>query len=236
MQGGLAPGGYAGGMIQQAADWTKAQKTVATSYGLDLIAYEGGQHLANSNNAALTTLYIAANRDTRMGTAITTYLTKWQQAGGNFFNFFNDVSPYTKWGSWGALENVINTSSPKHNALTSFIAGNPCWWPSCTTQTGSNTQTTGDIPTVTIGSPANGTKLNGNGTVNIAASANSTSGIASITIQADGKTLNKCTNATSCSAQWQGKSITKGTHSISATAINNAGMKGNASVTILSTK
>jgi hypothetical protein len=83
-------------MIQQAIDWTSAQKSVATSYGLDLIAYEGGPSLVNSNDPALTTLYIAANRDSRMGTAVTTYLTKWQQAGGNFFNFYSDITPYTK--------------------------------------------------------------------------------------------------------------------------------------------
>jgi hypothetical protein len=237
MQGGLAPGGYAGGMIKQALDWVTSYRTVTNSYGLPLIAYEGGQHLVNSNDTALATLYISANRDSRMGTAYATYLQGWRNAGGQLFCHFVDASTYTKWGSWGALERLRQNNSPKYGALTSFIAANPCWWPNCNTQTtGSNTQTTGDIPTVIINSPASGTKLNGNGTLMIDTTANDRSGIASITIQADGKTLNICPNATSCSAQWQGKNITKGAHSISATAINNAGMTGSASVTILSIK
>jgi hypothetical protein len=65
MQGGLATGGYPGGMIKQALDLVESYITVANSYGLPLIAYEGGQSLINSNDAALTRLYIAANRDSR---------------------------------------------------------------------------------------------------------------------------------------------------------------------------
>jgi Bacterial Ig domain len=237
MQGGVAPGGYPGGMIKQALDWVAAYKSVATSYGFDLVAYEAGQSLVNPNDAALTSLYTAANRDSRMGTAYTTYLQGWKNAGGKLLHHFVDAARYTKWGSWGALENIAQTSSPKYDALTSFIAANPCWWSSCSSQTtGNNPRTTGNTPTVNISSPADGTKLNSNGTINIAASASDASGIASITIKGDSTTLNKCTNTTSCSAQWQGKNITKGTHTISATAINNAGTTGSASVTILSTK
>src|SRR5262249_24342793 len=88
MQGGLDPSGYAGGLIKEAIDWTTAQKVVANSYGLDLIAYEGGQHLVNSNDAGLTDLYIAANRDSRMRTAVATYLQKWRAAGGNLHSYF----------------------------------------------------------------------------------------------------------------------------------------------------
>jgi hypothetical protein len=131
MQGGLMSGGYPGGMIKQAIDWVSAQKTVANQYGLDLVAYEGGQHLVKVENPALTNLYIAANRDPRMGTATATYLQQWKVAGGNFFAYYSDITQFTKWGSWGALENVMQTNSPKHDALTSFIRNNPCWWSGC---------------------------------------------------------------------------------------------------------
>jgi hypothetical protein len=128
MQGGLDPSGYPGGLIKQAIDWTVTQKSVANSYGLDLIAYEGGQHLVNPNDAGLTNLYVAANRDSRMGTAIATYLEKWRTAGGNLVSYFGDIGTYSKWGSWGALENVMNTGSPKYDALMDFVAANPRWW------------------------------------------------------------------------------------------------------------
>jgi len=131
-QGGLAPGGYAGGMIKEAIDWVTAYKTVATQKSLDLIAYESGQSLVDyANNAALTNLYITANRDARMGAATASYLQQWKAAGGNLLTYFSDISAFSKYGSWGALENVMLTNSPKYDALTNFITANPCWWSGC---------------------------------------------------------------------------------------------------------
>jgi hypothetical protein len=74
-----------------------------------------------------------------------------------------------------------------------------------------------------------------NGSVNLAVSANSASGIASITITVDGNTYATCTNVTSCSATWQNKKITPGTHSIGAIAIAASpnGLQATASVTFV---
>ena len=119
-QGGLAPGGYAGGMIKQAIDWVTSYVPVANSYGLPLVAYEGGQTLVNSNDAALTALYMAANNDPRMGAAYTTYLNGWKNSGGQLFVNFSDAGVYSKWGSWGVLQNIMDTNSPKYRALTNF--------------------------------------------------------------------------------------------------------------------
>jgi hypothetical protein len=151
-QGGLVTGGYSGGMIKQALDWVAAYIPVAQSYKLPLVAYECGQSLVNPNDAALITLYVAANRDLRMGAAYTTYLNGWQAAGGGQFNAYNDVGGFGKWGSWGALENIMDTSSPKFNALVNFIAGPP---PSPTG------------PTVRITSPAGGASFKSSTTVGI---------------------------------------------------------------------
>jgi hypothetical protein len=135
MRGGVDPSGYPGGLIQEAIDWTIAQKKVADSFGLPLIAYEGGQHFVNSNDTVLTDVYLAANRDIRMGMAYTTYLQKWKEAGGQLFSHYAGMGKATKWGSWGALENVIQTGSPKYDALIDFISRNPCWWTGCTAHT-----------------------------------------------------------------------------------------------------
>ncbi|MHB8885744.1 MAG: hypothetical protein ACYC5H_11845 [Methylovirgula sp.] len=132
-QGGLAPGGYPGGMIKQALGWTTAWTTSLKQYGgLPLIAYEGGQSLIGSKDAALTTLYAAANRNRRMGAAYAQYLQGWKAAGGGLFANFSDVGPSTAYGAWGVLESVMDKTSPKYDALTRFIAANPCWWPACT--------------------------------------------------------------------------------------------------------
>jgi hypothetical protein len=91
-------------------------------------------------------------------------------------------------------------------------------------------------PTVSINTPANGITLKGNGNVTIAASASDADGIASITITADGNSLQKCQNTNSCAAMWQGKNMGKGAHSISAIAINRGGARAIASITVLSLK
>jgi hypothetical protein len=329
MQGGLVAGGYPAGMIQQALNWVSSYVSVANSYGLPLIAYEGGQSLVNSNDAALTNLYIAANRDPRMGTAYSAYLQGWKNAGGQLFVHFSDIVVYSKWGSWGSLENVIDTGSPKYNALTNFISQNPCWWSGCITtalylskpdapitatsaisvapvspssygtpspsvwvggQRGSGGRSgnfamsgyapspavygtpsaytwignsarasgtpagtaTGGAhaaatvgngafdssmpstgPTVAITSPATGAALRGDVGQKIEVSATSPTGISSLTILSEGRILEKCVNATSCSASWLGtNALVQGARTISAIAIDTAGNRASTSVTI----
>jgi chitodextrinase len=125
-QGGLKTGGYPTGMVQQALSWIAPQKAIANSYNLGLVGYEGGQGLLDSNDATTTTLYIAANRDARMGSSTATFLQGWQQASnGSLLSYYDDIGAYTKWGPWGALEDVSYSSSPKYDALLSFIATAP---------------------------------------------------------------------------------------------------------------
>src|SRR5207253_3641120 len=116
-----------------------------------------GQSLENPNDAALTTLYITANRDSRMGTAYAQYFQQMKSSGLNLFMHFVDVSPFSKWGSWGALENVQNASSPKYNALLNFMSANQCWWNGCTGSTTSNppapSSSPPPVPTSLVGQP-----------------------------------------------------------------------------------
>lgn len=128
-----ANGGYPGGMIAQTLNWAQTNYSMASSYGIALVAYEGGQSLVDptGSDTALGTLYLEANRDPRMGAAYTALLNGWKNLGGALFNNFNDIQPYSKWGYWGALENYQQTTSPKYAALMNFIAANPCWWSGC---------------------------------------------------------------------------------------------------------
>jgi chitodextrinase len=256
-----------------------------------------------------------------MGAAYTTFFNGWKSLGGTLFVNFNLTSSYSQWGYWGALENILQTSTPRYDALTGFISANPCWWNGCSSTSGTSTPTalppsTADTtppsaptgltatgvsdtqvnlawtastdnvgisgykvfsngaqigttpntsyqvtglsggaaysytvaaydaagntsaqsssvaitmsvaPSVTISSPNNGAVIKGNGSVNIAVSANSA---ASLTITADGNTLATCPNATSCSAMWQGKKISQGTHIIGGIA---SGQNGQASKSV----
>jgi hypothetical protein len=127
----------AGGFMAQDAAWLKDFITNLAPYKLPLLAYEGGQTFANGATDALNNLYIAANRDPRMGEAYTRYFQVWRTGGGQLFMHYNDVGVESKYGSWGALESIMQTTTPfsrappKWQAIQDFISGTPCWWPSC---------------------------------------------------------------------------------------------------------
>lgn len=86
-------------------DRLKLNKQHADRHGVAMIAYEGGQHLVEANNTAVTDLYIAANRDPRMYDLYGLYFNAWaaQNEGGLFMNFTTVYQP-SKYGSWGCLE------------------------------------------------------------------------------------------------------------------------------------
>lgn len=93
--------------------------------GLDLIAYEGGQHLAGvgpqADNEKLTQLYLATNRHQGMQRVYRDYLRDWNEITGNApFAAFSHIGRYSKWGSWGAKEfqNQPDSEAPKWRALT----------------------------------------------------------------------------------------------------------------------
>ncbi|BAU07271.1 type I secretion C-terminal target domain-containing protein [Fischerella sp. NIES-3754] len=98
----------------------------AKKYGLDLVGYEGGQHLTglngSENNQAITDLFIEANRDPRMGQVYKEYLEGWDKLSGDSeLVAYSDIVTPTKWGAWGALEHVNQSTSPKWEVIQDFI-------------------------------------------------------------------------------------------------------------------
>lgn len=116
----------------QVTTWISENATEARARGLELIAYEGGQHLAGNrgaeNNEALTALFMTANRDAGMKQVYAQYLGAWRANGGRMLANFSSVGLYSKWGSWGILEFDDENTGPKYDALLEFIAANPRWW------------------------------------------------------------------------------------------------------------
>ncbi|MBR8830565.1 MAG: cellulose-binding protein [Chlorogloea purpurea SAG 13.99] len=110
-----------GGALQQAYRNMQNYVNFTSKNNLQLVAYEGGQHLVGvrgvQNNKAITSLFIAANRDERMGKLYEQYLNKWNQLGGGLFVNFSDVITPTKWGSWGILEDLKDVNNPKYKAV-----------------------------------------------------------------------------------------------------------------------
>jgi len=119
--GGVLKNGPKGGALQDAYHQISNYVQLAKKYNLQLVAYEGGQHLVGysgiENNQTITDLFIKFNQDPRLKGIYKQYITKWGQLGGGLFMNFTDINPSTKWGSWGVLETISQTSSPKYDAL-----------------------------------------------------------------------------------------------------------------------
>jgi hypothetical protein len=98
---------------------------VAKQRNLQLVAYEGGQHIVGVkkvvNNERLTNFFIELNRQPKMYDLYTELLETWEKSGGTLFMHFVDVAKPSKWGSWGALEYLGQDGSPKYNALIDFV-------------------------------------------------------------------------------------------------------------------
>jgi hypothetical protein len=97
---------------------------------LNLIAYEGGQHLVSkisvrddATKQNLQALQDAMNRDPAMKQIYLDYLRGWKAEGGALFMHFNNVHRYSKYGRWGSMEHQFATraESPKYDALMTFI-------------------------------------------------------------------------------------------------------------------
>jgi len=106
---------------------SQTNRNNAAARGLDLIAYEGGQHLVgvggNVGNDTLTQKFIQANRDPRMGQLYLKDMANWQEIGGGVFVTYSFCGRYTQWGSWGLIEqqNQNLSNAPKFTALVQFV-------------------------------------------------------------------------------------------------------------------
>ncbi|MCK5903446.1 MAG: CBM9 family sugar-binding protein [Cocleimonas sp.] len=114
------------------------QANITRRYGVDLVAYEGGQHLVDHKTHSLsegaTPYLLKANRDPRMGRLYFELLNGWKDAGGKLFVLFSAPRSYTWHGSWGVKEYIAQVPSlaPKYQAILSFNRTTPCWWEGCT--------------------------------------------------------------------------------------------------------
>ncbi len=127
------------GSLAQAQRFMVDNKAVADRYGIKLSAYEGGQHMTFTGNLtgdrALINenLFLAGNRDPRMGQAFSNYFTDWKEAGGSLFMVFESTG---KWGRFGAFslkehQQQALSETPKLADTLAFIDANPCWWTGC---------------------------------------------------------------------------------------------------------
>lgn len=100
-------------------------KKIAKERGLELVAYEGGQHIVGlkkvKENEQLTNFFIEINQNKKMYEVYTKVLNEWKNSGGKLFLHFTDIRESNKHGSWGSLEYLFQNSSPKYDVLKDFI-------------------------------------------------------------------------------------------------------------------
>ena len=109
--------------------WIEGTAKVAKKHKVQLVAYEGGQHLVGvggaENNEKLAQLFFAANRHPRMYDLYRKHLKHWSDAGGGLYAVFSNVSQPSKWGSWGTLEYQDQpiAEAHKYRAVVDAIKG-----------------------------------------------------------------------------------------------------------------
>jgi hypothetical protein len=120
--------------LPETIGWMKDSAKLAKKYGLELVAYEGGQHLVASpdihNNPGVNEKLDAVNRHPRMKAMTLQLLRTWREAGGTTFVYYAFDGTPGKWGRFGALEYLDQpiAQANKYDALMEFVKANPRWW------------------------------------------------------------------------------------------------------------
>ncbi len=108
-------------LTQDVIPWIQSDAAVAKAYGVQLVAYEGGQALVPGPNELNFSVMAAALNDPRMYQLYVNYINDWTRAGGGLFNEFTLDGVPGQFGFWGMLPNVLATGSQEYNALVSLI-------------------------------------------------------------------------------------------------------------------
>jgi hypothetical protein len=108
------------------------QKDMVESYGLDLVAYEGGQHVHHmfrvpKEAAALGDFFNDFVRSPQMADLYQSLWDGWAEIGDGPFMQFGSVSQSSKWGSWAVWEN-LEDSNPRGDLLLELNETTVSWW------------------------------------------------------------------------------------------------------------
>ena len=120
-----------GASLSRSYEWIEGTNQLAKDNNLQLIAYEGGQHLvatgSNVNIAELTEKLIAANTHPDLQAYYCEYFDFWYENVGGMFAHFSSHGQYGRNGSWGVKQHMNDFNNPKYLALQNcvFIDNNP---------------------------------------------------------------------------------------------------------------
>lgn len=109
---------------------------VAEDYGLNLVAYEGGQHVHHSfavagltqeDIDALSEFMTNFVRSEEMAGLYQDLWDVWAVVGDGSFMQFTDIGAPSRWGSWG-LYSDLTDSTPRSELLETLNATTTPWW------------------------------------------------------------------------------------------------------------
>lgn len=106
------------------------QKDVAEDAGLDLVLYEGGQHihhLADGDDGTISDFMGEFVRSDAMAELYQRMWDGWAAIGDGPFMQFGDVEVASKYGSWGLYAHLGDTS-PRAELLERLAAESDPWW------------------------------------------------------------------------------------------------------------
>lgn len=115
--------------LPRVRQWIEQHAEIAKRHNVELIAYEGGQHLVGIDrfreDAAVNDLFDKLNRHPEMGRLYTRHLQDWRSAGGRLFVHYNLCGAYSRYGRFGLLEYLDQPASeaPKYQAIASLLNG-----------------------------------------------------------------------------------------------------------------
>ena len=99
------------------AVYTRAFRSLADTYGLKLLVYEGGPDNGGGSTVNMANR-IPANRDPGMKDLIVhDVLDNYFALGGDMYNYFTISSAYSRYGCWGATEDSANLNTVKFEAI-----------------------------------------------------------------------------------------------------------------------
>jgi hypothetical protein len=104
------------GEIADVSKKTASVKKAADAAGLDLIAYEGGQHVLKAPQGV--------NRDPVMYDLYNEYLQEMSKYFTHFAHYAH-VGPARDRGAWGCMEKTGQTNAPKYRALAEWAQSHP---------------------------------------------------------------------------------------------------------------
>lgn len=107
--------------------WMQNARYIALNHNVELMAYEGGQHLVSysyTNNSNFMDTLRAVNRNERMEDIYCQYFSYWFDTiqGSLFCNFTSHRKP-SIYGNWGVKEYLTDTLAPKYLALIHCVFG-----------------------------------------------------------------------------------------------------------------